>query len=79
MFDAGGVLAAPGMGSVFLLLVLLCYLIISKIIKTRKEQNDVNMLSDEILPSPQPVVLKNNAGIVAAISAAVNEYRKYNP
>lgn len=78
MLEQSGILAAPGMGTVFLVFVLLCYLTINKIIKARKKNNDVNMLPVNVSDSSSAAGADNTAGVVAAIAAAVNEYRKRN-
>ena len=78
MLEQSGIMAAPGMGSVLLALVLFCYLIVSKIIKSRKESKDVSTLQAEALPPSQAVVVNYPTGVITAIIAAVNEYRKYN-
>jgi len=76
MLEQSGILTEPGLGSIFLALALFCYLVISRIIKTIKKDGDANKLVDEVVPSPQAVTPNNTADIVAAITAAVNEYRR---
>jgi len=74
MLELSGILATPGVGSLFLGLVLLFYLIISKIVNAKKENND----SLELSSSSMSAGANKTAGVVAAITAAVIEYRKHN-
>ena len=78
MLEQSGILTAPGMGTVLLFLVLFCYLIMSKIIKAIKKNNDATTLQANISPPSQAAGVYNATGVAAAITAAVNEYRKYN-
>ena len=78
MLEQSGILSAPGMGSVFLFLVFFCFLIVNKILKIRKENKDATALHSEAFSSSQAAEAKNAAGVVAAITAAVTEYRKRN-
>jgi Na+-transporting methylmalonyl-CoA/oxaloacetate decarboxylase gamma subunit len=76
MLEQSGILAAPGMGSVFLVVVLFCFIIVKKIITARGMIKDADTLPAE-LSSPSPAAEVNIApGVVAAIVAAVTEYRK---
>ena len=70
----------PGLGSIFLAIVLLCYFVINnfvnkKLAKTLKA-NNVDKPQADIL-SRTSGVNKNNQ-VAAAIVAAITEYRKYN-
>ena len=78
MLEQSEILTAPGMGSVFLVLVLFCYLIVSKIIKAKRNSNDANALQIGVSTPSQAAGVSNAKGVVAAITAAVTEYRKYN-
>jgi len=78
MWEQSEILTAPGMGSVFLGLVLICYLVITKIIKARKENNDAPPLGAEGSAPSMAVGVNNTTGVVAAITAAVTEYHKHN-
>jgi Na+-transporting methylmalonyl-CoA/oxaloacetate decarboxylase gamma subunit len=78
MLEQSGILTAPGMGSVLLFIVFICYLIVSKIIKAIKNNNDEAALQSETTPSSPAAGVYNASGVAAAITAAVNEYRKYN-
>jgi Na+-transporting methylmalonyl-CoA/oxaloacetate decarboxylase gamma subunit len=78
MLEQSGVLTEPGMGTVFLVVVLLCYLAINKISKARKVNNNADTLQAGKIAPSQPGTVNNAAAVTAAIAAALTEYRKYN-
>jgi len=77
MFGQSGVLAFLGMGVVFSFLIILIVFmtLVAKLIHALGWDADVQA------PKQVPVVAgapSNNAAVVAAVTAAVNEYRKTN-
>ncbi len=77
MLGQSGILTVLGMGIVFSFLVILiiCVTLLGKLVHALKWDKDVT--------EPKPAVKAaggstNNAAVTAAISAAVNEYRKNN-
>ena len=78
MLEQGGIWETQGLGTIFLAFVLLCYFVIARIKKSGKKSDDINLLPVESLETAEAAGSVNTAGIVAAITAAVNEYRKHN-
>jgi len=78
MMELNGIFETPGMGSLLLVFVFFCYLIVSKIFNARKKNNEPTELQAEGDGSSQAAGAKNTKAVIAAITAAVTEYRKYN-
>ena len=77
MFGQSGVLALLGMGIVFsfLIILIVCMTLMAKLIRAFGWDADVQA------PKHAPAVAggaTNDAAVVAAVTAAVNEYRKTN-
>jgi oxaloacetate decarboxylase gamma subunit len=82
MLEQSGVLTLLGMGIVvgFLAIVILCITLVGKIIHALGLDKDAGApVKTGLSPAGSASAAGNNAGAVtAAISAAVNEYRKTN-
>ena len=78
MLEQSGIWETPGLGTIFLAFVLLCYFVIGKIMKSGKKNDNINLLLADVSETSEEAGSVNNTGIVAAITAAVNEYRKHN-
>ena len=78
MLEQSGILTLLGMGIVFLFLIIMVFIIggFGKIISTRILDKNGAIPAGSNLPVPSDMV--NKPEIVAAISAAVIEYRKNN-
>ena len=74
--DQAGVMALVGMGVIFGFLLILFSRVSAKGKAAREKK--LNTAAPEGPPSFQPGVTVNNAALTAAITAAVNEYRKNN-
>lgn len=79
MFGQSGVLALLGMGIVFSFLIILIVFmtLVAKIIHALGWDADVQ--APKQAGAAAPVSGAANAAVIAAVSAAVNEYRKTNP
>jgi sodium pump decarboxylase gamma subunit len=75
MFGQSGVLALLGMAIVFSFLVILIFFmtLVGKIVRAMGWDNDINQKKPVAAGAPA-----NNAAVVAAVTAAVNEHRKNN-
>ena len=76
MFGQSGILALLGMGIVFSFLIILIVFmtLVAKIIHNLGWDADVQAPKQAGVPAPTSLAA-DNAAVVAAISAAVNEYR----
>ena len=79
MLEQNGILAVPGMGTVFLIVALICFLVIKKIVNARRVSNGTDTLQANGSVPSQTGGANKAAAVTAAIVAAVTEYRKYNP
>jgi len=78
MLGQSGVLTVLGMGVVFSFLIIMIFAITAagKIINALKLNKE--LMPQALAAAPSAAVLGNSASVTAAISAAVNEYRKSN-
>ena len=78
MLEQSGVLTILGMSVVFSFLIILIFAImgVGKIISALKLNNE--LMPQTVAAAPSASVSTNAGSITAAISAAVNEYRKSN-
>jgi oxaloacetate decarboxylase gamma subunit len=78
MLGQSGVLTLLGMGIVFsfLIILIVCVTLTGKIIHARGADKDLLQPAKPV--SGAPAAGSNNGAVTAAISAAVNEYRKSN-
>ncbi len=78
MLGQSGVLTVLGMGIVFsfLIILIICVTLLGKLVHAMKWDKDVT----DPAPAPRtaPARPADNTAVTAAISAAVNEYRKSN-
>jgi len=82
MLGLNAIMNAPGAGTIFLVVVLLCYFAARSFlagrkttVKTNTQNNDTGALQAEVSP---PLEAKDTAAVTAAIVAAVTEYRRHN-
>ena len=80
MLEQSGVLTLLGMGVVFgfLVIVVICVSAMGKIVHALGADKDVGAPQAAVSPPPQTGGAAKNTGVVAAITAAVDEYRKDN-
>jgi len=78
MLGQSGVLTVLGMGVVFSFLIIMIFAITAagKIINALKLNKE--LMPQALAAAPSASVSGNSASVTAAISAAVNEYRKSN-
>ena len=78
MLGQSGVLTVLGMGVVFSFLIIMIFAItgVGKIINALKLNKE--LMTQTMAAAPSASVSGNSASVTAAISAAVNEYRKSN-
>jgi len=78
MLGQSGVLTVLGMGVVFSFLIIMIFAITAagKIINALKLNKE--LMTQTMAAAPSASVSGNSASVTAAISAAVNEYRKSN-
>jgi oxaloacetate decarboxylase (Na+ extruding) subunit gamma len=77
MLEQSGVLSLLGMSVVFSFLIILIFAVsgVGKVINALKLDKD---LMPQVLAAPPPASAVSGNAVTAAISAAVNEYRKSN-
>ena len=80
MLEQSGVLTLLGMGVVFgfLVIVVICVSAMGKVVHALGADKDVGAPQTAVSPSSQAGGAAKNTGVIAAITAAVNEYRKNN-
>ena len=79
MLDNSGILTAPGAGAVFLVVALICVMLFRKMAKAgTADKKPGNELNTGVSVPSQADEIKNTNSVIAAITAAVNEYRKSN-
>jgi oxaloacetate decarboxylase gamma subunit len=80
MFGQSGILALLGMGIVFSFLIILIVFmtLVAKTIHALGWDADVQA-PKQVSAAAAAGAPTNNAAVIAAVSAAVNEYRKNNP
>ena len=81
MLEQSAILTVLGVGVVFsfLLIMIICVTLMGKIIRTLesgKNNQDQEAATQELATTAQAVNKVENGPIIAAITAAVNEYRK---
>ncbi|MDR1059472.1 MAG: OadG family protein [Treponema sp.] len=80
MLEQSGVLTLLGMGIVFafLIVMIICVSLVGRIIRAFDQGKDVGAPAKAGVSPAGPAGRADNGAVTAAISAAVNEYRKTN-